>query len=182
ANTNITHYYPPHWATSDADIAAWRAIDPVHRNGTLVHKFNDDMFKDINNYARANIRKFDDPTAEVALKGGTRDVFLARLAETYLNVAEAYLKRDGNGAYALEYVNEVRTRANATPATAADITIDYLLDERGRDMAGEYCRWNDFKRTHKLKEYASKYNSDIKTLIALGTDPFIGADGKDKIL
>lgn len=31
-------------------------------------------------------------------------------------------------------------------------------------------------------EYASKYNADIKNLINLGTDPFKGADGNDKIL
>jgi len=31
-------------------------------------------------------------------------------------------------------------------------------------------------------EYASKYNADIKNLINLGTDPFKGADGNDKVL
>lgn len=182
ATMNITHYYPPYWATSDADIASWRAIDPAHRTATKVHKFDNVMFTDVNNYARPIIKKFTDPTAQISAKASTRDVFMARLAETYLNVAEAYLKRDGNGSNALSYVNEVRGRAKTTLATAGDITIDYILDERARETAGEYCRWNDLKRTGKLKEYASKYNSDIKSLIGLGTDPFKGSDGKDKIL
>ncbi|HWR99923.1 MAG TPA: RagB/SusD family nutrient uptake outer membrane protein, partial [Prolixibacteraceae bacterium] len=182
ANTNITHYYPPYWATSDADIAAWRAVDPAHRTATKVHKFDNVMFTDVNNYARAILKKCLDPTAQIAAKASTRDVFLARLSETYLNVAEAYLKKDGNGSNALSYVNEVRGRAKTALASSGDLNIDYILDERARETAGEYCRWNDLKRTGKLKEYASKYNSDIKSLISLGTDPFKGADGNDKIL
>lgn len=182
ATMNITHYYPPYWATSDADIAAWKAIDPVRRTATKVHKFDNVMFTDVNNFARPVLKKFIDPTAQISTKASTRDVFLARLAETYLNVAEAYLKKDGNGSNALSYINEVRGRAKTTLATAGVITIDYILDERARETAGEYCRWNDLKRTGKLKEYASKYNSDIKNLIGLGNDPFKGPDGKDKIL
>lgn len=182
ATTNITQYYPPYWATTDADIAAWRAIDPARRTATTVRKFDNIMFLDVQNLARPMIKKFDDPSSELGSKPSRRDVFLARLAETYLNVAEAYLKKDGNGANALNYVNEVRGRAKTTLATAGAITIDYILEERGRETAGEYCRWNDLKRTGKLKEYASKYNSDIKNLINLGTEPFKGPDGKDKIL
>ncbi len=182
ATTNITHYYPPYWATTDADIAAWKAIDPVRRAATKIHKFDNVMFTDVNNFARPVLKKFIDPTAQIAAKASRRDVFLARLAETYLNVAEAYFKKDGNGTNALSYLNEVRSRAKTTLATAANITIDYILEERARETAGEYNRWNDLKRTGKLKEYASKYNVDIKSLIALGTDPFKGADGNDKIL
>lgn len=182
ATTNITHYYPPYWASTIADIATWRAIDPAHRTATSVHKFDDVMFLDVQPFARPAIKKFNDPTADIGSKTSHRDVFLARLAETYLNVAEAYLKKDGNGANALSYVNEVRGRAKATLASVGDITIDYILDERAREMAGEYCRWNDLKRTGKLKEYASMYNSDIKNLINLGIEPFKGIDGKDKIL
>jgi hypothetical protein len=182
ATTNITHYYPPHWATSDADIAAWRAIDPARRTATKVHKFDNVMFTDVNNYARPILKKCLDPTAQISAKASTRDVFLARLADTYLTVAEAYFKKDSNGSNALSYINEVRGRAKTTLATAGEITLDYILDERARETAGEYFRWNDLKRTGKLKEYASKYNSDIKNLINLGTDPFKGADGNDKIL
>lgn len=183
ATRNISFYYPPHWATTDADILAWRAIDPAHRTNTTVKKFDNMMFTDVQNFARPMVRKFDDPTAEVSgARVSSRDVFLARLAETYLNVAEAYLKKDGNGTNALAYVNAVRARAKTSLVNAADITIDFILDERAREMAGEYCRWNDLKRTGKLKEYASLYNSNIKSLIDLGTDPFKGTGGFDKIL
>jgi hypothetical protein len=43
---------------------------------------------------------------------------------------------------------------------SADINIDYLLDERSRELAGEALRWFDLKRTHKLVERAKKYNPD----------------------
>ena len=41
----------------------------------------------------------------------------------------------------------------------ADIDIDFILDERAREMAGEYNRWMDLKRTGKLIEHTKKYNN-----------------------
>jgi hypothetical protein len=52
-----------------------------------------------------------------------------------------------------------------------------ILDERAREMAGEYVRWYDLKRTHKLVEYVTKYNEDGVT-DAMMKD----SDGKYKIL
>ena len=47
--------------------------------------------------------------------------------------------------------------------TAADIQsnfIDFMLDERGRELLGETCRWNDLVRCEKLEEYVKKWNSE----------------------
>ena len=60
---------------------------------------------------------------------------------------------------------------------ADQLDIDYLLDERAREMAGEYVRWMDLKRTHKLVEYVVKYNEDGVTEAQMK-----GTDGKYKIL
>lgn len=94
---------------------------------------------------------------------GTRDIFLFRLAETYLIAAEAYLQA-GNRSTAAERLNTVRQRA-AIPGHESDmaihsqIDINIILDERARELAGEYKRWLDLKRTNTLIERTLKYNN-----------------------
>lgn len=45
-----------------------------------------------------------------------------------------------------------------------DMNIDFILDERAREIAREYVRWTDLKRTHKLVEYVVNYNEDDVTI------------------
>jgi hypothetical protein len=42
--------------------------------------------------------------------------------------------------------------------TIADVDIDFILDERTRELAGEELRWNELKRTRKLIERTLRYN------------------------
>ena len=67
------------------------------------------------------------------------DWYVIRLAETYLLLAEAYLNK-GDKASAADAINVVRARAKAPLCTAADVTIDYILDERARELYGEEHR------------------------------------------
>lgn len=114
------------------------------------------------------IWKFYDPNSSWPSNNtsytSTKDIFLFRLADTYLLAAEAYLKA-GNAEKAAERINVVRLRA-AMPGheadmkiAAADVDIDFILDERAREMAGEYNRWMDLKRTGKLIERTLKHNN-----------------------
>jgi hypothetical protein len=44
--------------------------------------------------------------------------------------------------------------------TTANMNIDFILDERARELVGEQLRWFDLKRTNKLVEYVKKYNPE----------------------
>ena len=114
---------------------------------------------------------------------GTFNESIFRSAEAYLIAAEAIVKGATGGKLgaAEVYYNRVLNRAlgnNAVidpqcakfpenikslvpvsyRATAGNITIDLILDERARELLGEYDRWFDLKRTGKLIERVLKYN------------------------
>ena len=100
---------------------------------------------------------------------GVRDIVVFRLGETYLLAAEA-CHLLGDNKKAAEYINVIRKRA-ALPGkekemeiTADRINIDFILDERAREMAGEFCRWYDLKRTGKL--YERMNNPDMNEIVA----------------
>ena len=108
--------------------------------------------------------------------GSPRPFVVAKFSELYLIAAEAAVKL-GKNSDAHELVNVLRARAgkqtfnqndnmkveidnsqamiDATPAT---ITIDYILDERSRELWGEGYRWFDLVRTQTWAEKASVYH------------------------
>jgi hypothetical protein len=92
-----------------------------------------------------------------------RPIIVFRFAETYFIAAEAAFKLSQPNV-AASYINIIRTRA-AYPGrapqmqiTAADISLDFLLDEKTREMAVEQVRWYDLVRTGKLLERVRKYD------------------------
>ena len=80
-----------------------------------------------------------------------------RLAETYLLRAEAYLNL-GRKDLAVADINEVRGRANATPAREEQINMDYILDERMRELGIEEKRRLTLMRTGLLYDRVMKCN------------------------
>ncbi|NJX17069.1 RagB/SusD family nutrient uptake outer membrane protein, partial [Tamlana crocina] len=107
-------------------------------------------FKD--GYAVAKFRNVDsegnpgsDPTGE-----HPDTVFpMFRLADVYLMYAEAVL-RGGGGSQnqAVSYINELRDRAYESGGTisANDLTLDFILAERGRELYWEAHRRTDLVR------------------------------------
>ena len=192
----------PAWAT-DADIEAWKADDPDNQKAnTIITKTTfDNTGIGPSTQVHATwrerrsmdvgvpcIKKFDDYTANsIANRSSscsTHDVVLSRLGEAYLIAAEAYILQ-GNKAEAAKMINTLRQRPGTIKTgfeqemkvTDSEMDIDFLLDERAREMAGEYVRWTDLKRTHKLVEYVTKYNED-----GVSESDMKGDDGKYKIL
>lgn len=100
---------------------------------------------------------------------GCRDIYLARLAETYLIAAEAAVGTKDN-AKALTYINAVRNRAAngaSEPGLApysGTVTIDDVLTERALELFGEAPRWNDLTRTGKLAEKVLECNWDVTNI------------------
>lgn len=120
-----------------------------------------------NNLVYPTLTKHMDPTRTSANEAqSARDAYVIRFSELYLIAAEAQMKlgRLDSAAY---YVNFVRTRAAkpgqtaAMQVKAADVTLDFLLDERAREFAGEQLRWFDLKRTGKLLDRVKAYNPDV---------------------
>lgn len=108
--------------------------------------------------------KFEDDTKETGWEyWSSRDAFVLRLAEMYLIACEAELKNN-NPSAALTYMNTLREkRAIAGKEaemriTQSELDIDFILDERARELAGEQHRFFDLKRTGKLIERVKKHN------------------------
>lgn len=85
------------------------------------------------------------------------DIYAARLAETYLLRAEAHFL-NGNSASAADDINVVRNRANATPVAPGDVDLDYILDERARELVAEEPRRLTLARMNVLPERVRRYN------------------------
>lgn len=172
--SEVLYYYCPSWQIANVDT--WRAALPSRAKAVVI-----ELLPEGNNYnnkkttyetkMREDIfglpcfRKFDDTQNGRSIFSTTssmRDVYLARLAETNLIAAEACIKTN-DIKDAVSYVNIVRNRAKATPATEAEMNIDYILNERARELAGENHRWADLARTGKLAEYVESHNPDIST-------------------
>lgn len=72
-------------------------------------------------------------------KGYDLDWYNIRIAETYLLRAEAYLALGNKGA-AADDINVLHDRAHAKRCSADQVDIDYILDERTRELLGEEHR------------------------------------------
>ena len=78
-----------------------------------------------------------------------KDIIIMRLGETYLLKAEAQFKQ-GNTAGAAITLNILRARANASAIAAGDVTLDFILDERIRELLAEENRRMTLMRTGTL--------------------------------
>jgi len=122
-----------------------------------------------------SMRKWDDSTRVDMNDYSDRPYILFRFADLYLIAAEAAFKGGGTNQQAADMINVLRTRAalkaNQTPAeyaaavaaqqiTAAQVTLDFILDERSREFFGEDVRWWDLARTKKLVERVQLWNSE----------------------
>ena len=121
-----------------------------------------------------SLNKFLDPLRpDKTTQEGSRDFLAFRLAETYLIAAESAMYTGDNNA-AAGFLNIIRLRSARTSndpvqgaaykavmmITAAQVNLDFILNERGRELLGEQDRWFDLVRTGKLLERVKKWNPE----------------------
>jgi hypothetical protein len=132
---------------------------------------------------------FDTKRPDLTYEPGSRDYFVFRLADVYLMLAEAQMKA-GNMAEATAAINVVRQRAawpgkkDAMLITPAQMTMEFLMQERARELAGEQTRWMDLKRWGNLVERVKLYNpqaaGNVKDIHNLRPIPQTQIDRSDK--
>ncbi|GGE21841.1 outer membrane protein [Psychroflexus salis] len=74
-----------------------------------------------------------------------------RLADVHLMYAEAHLRGGGGSlSQAVSLINDLRTRANGASINESQLTLDFILDERARELYWESHRRQDLIRFGKF--------------------------------
>lgn len=142
-----------------------------------------------NGYALIKWRNVKKDRTEL-IEGGTTyssvDFPIFRTADAYLMAAEAILRgANGTQAEALDYVNEVRDRAYLSGSygngvsgkiTVNELNLDFILDERARELHTELIRRTDLIRFDK---FTKNYNWDWKGSDG-GVGNYVGKNVDDK--
>jgi len=105
-----------------------------------------------------SLKKYHDEEKRVGTNNSYKSIVYYRYAETLLLGAEAHWRRSGQDPFnhkALEYVNQVRERANVPPFES--FNLDNYLEESARELAFENNRWFLLKRLGVLVERVNKY-------------------------
>jgi hypothetical protein len=127
-----------------------------------------------------SLSKYEDPAKLAANDEGGRPFVVSKLSEVYLLAAEAAFG-DNRAADAVTLINVLKLRAAYRPGltageitarynaikvnSAAEITLDFILDERTRELCGESMRWPDLAVRGKLIQRVQAYNTDAATNI-----------------
>ena len=105
-----------------------------------------------NGYPAVKFRNtnFNGPSTSTAFSG--TDFPLFRLSDAYLMYAECVLRNaaGGSSTEALDYVNKIRTRSHASRISEGDLTLNFILDERARELNLEGHRRTDLIRFNKF--------------------------------
>ena len=143
-------------AKADGELPLW--VDPK----TALNRAGVADFDNANNYGIPAQASFADT-----------DYPVIRLAEIYLTAAEAALRSNfqvGSAADAVKYVNYVRSRAGLTGGNqwgVAQLTLDNILLERGRELYWENCRRTDLVRFDRFA--GGNYNWNWKNNVPSGS-------------
>lgn len=178
--------YFPRWNDDSGNNNGALRYYPFKQDGDYVWYPQSTAISVLNNGADRMpiIRKFKDTQIEWGGPGSREDVIF-RLSDTYLLSAEAHLGT-GNTFTALDRINTLRRRAASDPSFVSEmevtsIDIDFILDERARELMGEHDRWFHLKRTGKLIERAKEYNIFVQKYNNINTMHMVRPIPQDEI-
>lgn len=174
ANTNIVTYKIADDGTISVELT--QTYDDALEGSNALNKF-------------PCVRKWDDVTSGFIdgtnMTNDYRDVILLHKSDIVLVAAEAAYMLGQTGV-AEGYLNNVRTRAGLAGTTISAYSanyvvnagfenptlkgIDFILDERGRELYAENERWMDLRRTKQLVRYNIEFNPKITSLLSMSAD------------
>lgn len=168
---NALGCYTPNW---DLDTTKCKSNKRLVVGPNMYYNTSPDDYGDLpkNTYFKSlfpSLKKFSCFKYLYTNQYSMMDIPILRMTDIYLIAAEASITM-GEPSKGLDYLNEVRrhaalsTNAAKMEVTLSDMTIDYILKERARELCGEQWRWYDLKRTRRL---TSEYLSEK------GKNPFI---------
>jgi hypothetical protein len=137
------------------------------RTTSTAHSITEGKY-DLDHYLWPSTRKWEwvNPILTQASSSDQyNNLIYLRLADTYLLLTEALFRQNKLDEAAL-WINKVRGRSHASPVAAANITIDFILDERSRELVTEEHRRYALLRAGKLVERVQKYNDFAGPTIA----------------
>lgn len=114
------------------------------------------------------------PNDEFGFAMVNKDFILMRLGETYLLKAEAQFKQ-GNTSGAATTLTTLRARSNASAVSASQVTLDFILDERARELLAEENRRMTLMRTGTLVDRTTRYNTQT-------INPVLGISAKNLLM
>lgn len=151
----------------------------INADGTVKSTDRLDYQENINSLMQfcPPLKKWDDPNSiQLALTTANcyRNVPILHASELYLAEAEAYYMMN-NTTEAVKALNAVRTRAGLNAISSmsdyvapysisagfAETALDFILDERARELYGECQRWMDLRRTRQLVRYNQEFNKHL---------------------
>ncbi len=136
-----------------------------------------------------SLKKFQDNLrANLTAQEGGKVQVVFRLGEVYLIAAEAAVGL-GDQNKAAQMINVLHRRAasaahkNDYDVQPSQVTLDYVMDERERELAGEFTRWYDITRPgvdfflNRVKKYNPHAFANVRAIHILRPIPQSQIDG-----
>ncbi|HVV02903.1 MAG TPA: RagB/SusD family nutrient uptake outer membrane protein [Puia sp.] len=149
---NFIALFPDHSGNTDQRAQFWDSTQTVQMKDLYTAADGLSTFK-FRNWTRDTVAPAHQDTKK---DFADIDFPLFRLGEIYLIYAEAVLRggTGGDAGTALQYINRLRERGygntGAGDITSGDLTTDFILDERGRELYYECFRRTDLIRYKKF--------------------------------